>query len=150
MRMGSAAAPGRKFIPDRTSHQSVLVGGKPAVLHQHTLDSLESARYFQWRFRKLVRDLIPQVIAASGKTCLVEVLDQDAYLRELNRKLAEELAEYQASQDLAELADLVEVTLALIKTKGPTLSEFEALRQAKALDRGTFDRRLFLVQVDDA
>ena len=47
------------------------------------------------------------------------------------------------------MADLVEVTLALIKTKGPTLSEFEALRQAKALDRGTFDQRLFLVQVDD-
>jgi predicted house-cleaning noncanonical NTP pyrophosphatase (MazG superfamily) len=101
-------------------------------------------------YRKLVRDLIPQVITASGKTCLVEVLDQGAYLVELNRKLAEELAEYQASQDIAELADLVEVALALVKAKGHTLPEFEALRQAKVLDRGAFDQRLFLVQVDDA
>lgn len=48
------------------------------------------------------------------------MLDPEAYQRELDRKLAEELAEYQADGDLSELADLVEV--------GLTLVEFEATR----------------------
>ena len=43
---------------------------------------------------KLLRDKIPQIIEASGKTCLTEVLSQEDYLKELDRKLSEELSEY--------------------------------------------------------
>lgn len=100
-------------------------------------------------YHKLVRDLIPKVIAASGKTCKVEILTHDAYQRELDRKLAEELAEYQASGDVTELADLVEVVYALVKAQGLTVPQFEALRQSKVDQRGAFDQRLFLIEVND-
>lgn len=99
--------------------------------------------------RKLVRDLIPEIIAATGRTCEVEVLSPGAYLAELDRKLAEELAEYQAGGEVEELADLAEVIYALVKAKGLTLEQFEALRQAKVQKRGAFEKRLFLVQTDD-
>ena len=42
---------------------------------------------------KLVRDRIPEIIEASGRTCIKEVLPDDAYIRALDAKLNEELAE---------------------------------------------------------
>ena len=38
---------------------------------------------------KLVRDRIPEIIEASGKTCTVEVLPNDAYIQALDAKLSE-------------------------------------------------------------
>ena len=46
-------------------------------------------------YNKLVRDKIPQIIEASGKTCETEVLSDERYLEMLDKKLNEELAEYQ-------------------------------------------------------
>ncbi|HWI53918.1 MAG TPA: nucleoside triphosphate pyrophosphohydrolase [Symbiobacteriaceae bacterium] len=100
-------------------------------------------------YRKLVRDRIPEIIAATGRNCEVEILTPDAYLTELDRKLAEELAEYQSSGDVEELADLLEVVYALVGAKGLTLEQFEVIRQAKVKKRGAFEDRLFLVKVDD-
>lgn len=45
------------------------------------------------RYDKLVRDRIPEIIAADGPTCDVEVFDVDAYLCALLDKLVEEAAE---------------------------------------------------------
>ena len=45
-------------------------------------------------YNKLVRDKIPQIIEASGKTCETEVLSDERYLEMLDKKLNEELAEY--------------------------------------------------------
>ena len=44
-------------------------------------------------YNKLVRDKIPQIIEASGKTCETEVLSDERYLEMLDKKLNEELAE---------------------------------------------------------
>lgn len=57
---------------------------------------------------KLVRDRIPDIIEADGKTCITEVLDQVTYLQMLDEKLTEELTEYQESNSMEELADLLE------------------------------------------
>lgn len=54
---------------------------------------------------KLVRDRIPEIIEASGRTCITEVLPNDAYIQALNAKLSEELEEYQQSKSPEELAD---------------------------------------------
>lgn len=43
---------------------------------------------------KLVRDNIPDIIRADGKTPVTRILDQEEYLNELDRKLQEEVAEY--------------------------------------------------------
>ena len=45
-------------------------------------------------FNKLVRDRIPEIIEASGKTCKTEILSDDEYLKMIDAKLDEELAEY--------------------------------------------------------
>ena len=60
-------------------------------------------------YHKLVRDRIPEIIESDGKTCVCETLSDEEYIRLLDEKLNEELAEYQESKSLEELADLLEV-----------------------------------------
>ena len=45
-------------------------------------------------YNKLVRDKIPEIIEADGKTCKTEILSDEEYLKMLDAKLDEELAEY--------------------------------------------------------
>ena len=45
-------------------------------------------------YNKLVRDRISEIIATDGKTFTTEILSDEDYLRMLDAKLAEELAEY--------------------------------------------------------
>ena len=44
-------------------------------------------------YNKLVRDRIPEIIEASGKCCKTEILSDEAYLRMIDAKLDEELAD---------------------------------------------------------
>ena len=96
---------------------------------------------------KLVRDRIPEIIEASGKTCVTEVLPQDAYIQALDAKLNEELAEYQQSKSLEELADLLEVMGAVVKARGYTWDDLTHVRKEKRTQRGAFDQRIFLKEV---
>lgn len=59
------------------------------------------------KYDKLVRDKIPEIIEKSGKKCVVEVMDKEIYIQYLDRKLNEELAEYQSDKSIEELADLL-------------------------------------------
>lgn len=43
------------------------------------------------KYSKLVRDRIPEIIKASGKNCVTELLSDDEYLRMIDAKLDEEL-----------------------------------------------------------
>ena len=54
---------------------------------------------------KLVRDKIPEIIIADGKKPITRILDNKEYLQELDKKLNEEIAEYQAGKSLEEKAD---------------------------------------------
>ncbi len=55
------------------------------------------------KYHKLVRDRIPEIIAASGKACVTEVLSDEDYLKMVDAKLVEELAEYRKDQNIEEL-----------------------------------------------
>ena len=96
---------------------------------------------------KLVRDRIPEIIEASGKTCTVDILPNDAYIEALDAKLNEELAEYQQSKSLEELADLLEVMGAVVKARGYTWDDLTRVRKGKRAQRGAFDQRIFLKEV---
>ena len=98
-------------------------------------------------YNKLVRDNIPQIIEASGKTCTVEVLSEEAYLGALDAKLSEELAEYRQSKSLEELADLLEVMLAVVEARGYTWEALDRVRREKNALRGGFTKRIFLKEV---
>ena len=72
----------------------------------------------QIKYNKLVRDRIPEIIEASGKNCVAEILSDEDYLCMIDAKLDEELAEYHKDQNIEELADLIEVIYAAAKARG--------------------------------
>lgn len=98
-------------------------------------------------YHKLVRDRIPEIIAAEGKICICEELSDSANLYFLDKKLNEELAEYQANKSLEELADLLEVMKAVVKARGWTWEELEQVRKDKASERGRFEKKILLKEV---
>lgn len=98
-------------------------------------------------YHKLVRDRIPEIIEADGKTCVWETLSDEDYLRLLDEKLNEELVEYQQSKSLEELADLLEVLGAVVTARGYTWNQLTTLRKAKRDQRGGFEKRILLKEV---
>lgn len=98
-------------------------------------------------YQKLVRDRIPEIIEADGKTCVIETLSDSRYLEMLDAKLAEELAEYQGSKSLEELADLLEVMRAVVQARGWTWEQLEQVRQEKPAQRGGFEKKILLKEV---
>lgn len=99
------------------------------------------------QYHKLVRDRIPEIIEADGKTCVWETLPQEDYIRLLDEKLNEELSEYQESKALEELADLLEVMQAVVRARGWTIEELEQVRADKAVKRGGFEKKILLREV---
>lgn len=100
-------------------------------------------------YHKLVRDRIPEIIEADGKTCICEILSDEDYLSLLDQKLNEELAEYQESKSLEEMADLLEVIQAIVKARGWTLEELEQVRANKAAKRGGFEKKVLLKEISE-
>ena len=98
-------------------------------------------------YNKLVRDRIPEIIEGQGKTCVVEILSDEEYLRMVDAKLDEELAEYHTDQNIEELADLLEVIFAAAAARGYTREQLEAVRAQKAEERGGFEKKLLLKEV---
>ena len=100
-------------------------------------------------YHKLVRDRIPEIIEADGKTCTCSVLSEEDYLRMLDEKLNEELAEYQESKSMEELADMMEVIRAVVLARGSSPEEVEEIRRKKAEKRGGFEKRILLEEVSE-
>ena len=100
-------------------------------------------------YNKLVRDRIPEIIESSGKTCVTEILPDDEYLRMIDTKLDEELAEYHKDQNIEELADLMEVIYAAAIARGYTIEQLEKVRAEKAEKRGAFQKKILLVEVTE-
>lgn len=99
------------------------------------------------KYSKLVRDRIPEIIEDSGNTCVTEILSNEDYLRMLDNKLDEELAEYHADQNIEELADLMEVIRACAVARGYTPEQLEQVRAEKAAQRGGFEKKILLKEV---
>ncbi len=98
-------------------------------------------------YNKLVRDRIPEIIQSSGKKCSTVTLSDEEYLKLIDSKLDEELAEYHKDQNIEELADLLEVIHAAALARGYTLEELEQVRAEKAAKRGGFEKRILLKAV---
>ena len=104
-------------------------------------------------YNKLVRDKIPEVIEKAGKNYQSKTLNDGEYIIELKRKLGEEVEEYLNAKDdaeaIEELADVLELIHALANIHKSTIKEIEAIRVEKANDRGGFQDKLFLIDVED-
>ena len=100
------------------------------------------------QFDKAIRDKIPEIIKESGKNCNVKKLTDSEFLTQLEKKLVEELSEYQESKNVEELADILEVIYRISELKGITSDELDCIKNEKAKKRGKFDDNLFLVDAD--
>ena len=97
-------------------------------------------------YNKAIRDKIPEIIKESGKNCNVKKLDDSEFLVQLEKKLVEELAEYQESKNVEELADVLEVVYRISNLKG---FDLDKARLEKIEKRGKFEKNLFLIYTRD-
>lgn len=101
-------------------------------------------------FNKLVRDRIPENIAARGENVEFLQLEGEALIAELKRKVIEEafeVADSKTSQQLVEeIADLREVLDALMSKLGIQEDEVNQKRRQKANSHGVFEKALMLTR----
>ncbi|WP_040225594.1 nucleoside triphosphate pyrophosphohydrolase [Bhargavaea cecembensis] len=104
-------------------------------------------------YHKLVRDRIPEIIEKDGKQPSVRTLNDEEYMKELRKKLGEELEEYLAADNavaaVEELADMLELIYATANAHGATPHQLDMIREKKAEERGAFDERIYLIEVVD-
>lgn len=98
-------------------------------------------------YNKLVRDKIPKIIEKDNCKAIIRILDKEEYIKELNKKLKEEINEYIQSNNTEELADIIEVIYAILDSKDITINEFEKIRQEKVSKRGAFKQKIFLEKI---
>jgi len=103
------------------------------------------------KYKKLVRDLIPDIIKAAGSKPITRKLSQSEYKKELLIKLVEEAKEVAATKNTAELieeiADIQEVLLAIQEAFVVSTSEINICKKKKRAARGGFNKKLFLESV---
>ncbi|MBC8059701.1 MAG: nucleoside triphosphate pyrophosphohydrolase [Clostridiaceae bacterium] len=95
-------------------------------------------------YNKLVRDLIPQVIANSGRQFSAHWASKEQFPKLLEEKLMEEVNEYLEDKNLEELADVLEVLVALAGTLGYAEEELFEKRKQKKEERGGFSEGIVL------
>ena len=101
-------------------------------------------------YNKLVRDNIPNIIKEKGETPVTKILDEVTYKNELEKKLYEEYQEVlEASGDerLEELADMLEIIIALAKLENKSLQDVINIADNKNIKRGAFEEKIFLEKV---
>jgi predicted house-cleaning noncanonical NTP pyrophosphatase (MazG superfamily) len=99
------------------------------------------------KYDKLVRDKIPKILADSGIKATFRVLAPTEHTEYLEKKLDEEVAEFHESKDIEELADILEVVIALAVEKGYGVDNLWAERLKKKTNRGGFDEKILLLEV---
>lgn len=95
-------------------------------------------------YNKLVRDKIEDIMIEKGAKPVTRILSEEEYIKELNKKLLEEVKEYLESNEIEELADIEEVIIAILEAKNISRENLEEIRKAKVKKRGAFKRKLFL------
>lgn len=98
---------------------------------------------------KLVRDNIPSICKENGQNPKTKVLDDKKYTSALHKKLKEEMREYLLSNEIEELADIIEVIEALAENQGSSIEEVMKIKENKQKKNGGFKNKVFLISVDD-
>lgn len=96
------------------------------------------------RYNKLVRDLIPEIIAKKGGTAKTHVAGAEEFWVKLKEKLGEEVAEFLESESAEEIADILEVLDAILEYKGFDKEEIKMVQKKKRDERGGFTKRIVL------
>lgn len=100
-------------------------------------------------YNKLVRDRIPEILKSQGKDYEIDILSDEDYLKALEAKLDEEVAEYHENPCIEELADIFTVMRWIADARGYDWTDVMQCFFDKARDRGIFNHKIFLKWVDD-
>lgn len=98
-------------------------------------------------YKKLVRDNIPEICVSNNQTPKYKVLDDNEYKSALKKKLKEETKEYIRSENIEELADILEVVEAIAVFQGSSLNEVLKIKESKANENGRFEKKYYLESV---
>ncbi|MDD5197745.1 MAG: nucleoside triphosphate pyrophosphohydrolase [Candidatus Gracilibacteria bacterium] len=98
---------------------------------------------------KLVRDKIPEIITRNDEIIpSTHIAIGEDLLDALDKKLDEEIAEFRSAPDahsaVEEIADIIEVLLALAHFRGFSPEQIEAIRLEKRAKRGGFEKGIIL------
>lgn len=104
----------------------------------------------KYTYNKLVRDKIPEEInCEKGRKATFRIMDDEEYVKELNRKLLEECNEFIEENSVEELADVMEVVEAIMKLKNIQLDEVRKVQKNKRNKKGSFDEKIYLEYVEE-
>ena len=98
-------------------------------------------------YDKLVRDRIPAIIKAAGKTAVTDRILPENMQAVLDRKLQEEVKEYLGSHSVEEMADVLEVLHGIAFHAGIDWNQVESERLRKKEERGGFEEGIRLIEV---
>lgn len=99
-------------------------------------------------YNKLVRDRIPEIIAAEGREYATKIMEDGEYRQALLAKLveeAQEAAEAEPGELVKELADMYEVIDALLLAFDLDRDAIRVVQQKRRDERGGFEQRIKLV-----
>jgi predicted house-cleaning noncanonical NTP pyrophosphatase (MazG superfamily) len=101
---------------------------------------------------KLVRDKVPALMLASGHRTVTRTIAGTELIAALRAEIGIELLEYDAAATgeaaAGELADLLELIVALAKQRGYSEERLAQIRAEKKSQRGSFDQGLLLVEIE--
>jgi len=102
-------------------------------------------------YNKLVRDNIPDKIKNNNGNPITRILSDEEYKIELEKKLLEEyneVLETTTSEDrIEELADMLEIIIALASLENKTFDDVVEVAKVKRLKRGGFSKKIYLEEV---
>ena len=98
---------------------------------------------------KLIRDKIPEIIEKAGKNPKTHIASELEYWKKLKEKLSEEVKEFINESNEEELADILEVIDSICNFKTFNKEEIENLRKKKFQERGGFNKRIILDNVEE-
>ena len=103
----------------------------------------------KYTYNKLVRDKIPENIdSMGGRKATWRIMDNDEYIKELNRKLLEEAHEFIEENAVEELADVMEVIQNIMRAKNISYKEVKKVQEMKREKKGGFSNRIYLIEVE--
>ena len=103
----------------------------------------------KYTYNKLVRDKIPANIdSMEGRKANWRVMEDEEYIKELNKKLLEEAHEFIEENAVEELADIMEVIQSIMRAKNISYEELKKVQTLKREQKGGFYNRVYLIDVE--
>ncbi|MBU6414844.1 nucleoside triphosphate pyrophosphohydrolase [Patescibacteria group bacterium] len=97
-------------------------------------------------YDKLVRDNIPEIIRQNGGKPKTRIAAPEEFWQKLKEKLREEVTEFLETENIEELADILEVIDAVCAFRQFDRNELSCVKTQKAKQRGTFIKRIILIE----